>query len=90
MIVDVAQRNFPPGKENEKTMWLILLCASLPFGFHWIVALVYYFVVKRPYDQNSVTYYYPPQPSPSQPIPQAGDNKVFTSNAEESAEKAPE
>lgn len=45
MIVDVAKREFA-----EKTLWLVLLIAGLLFGFGWIVAIVYYFMVKKPMD----------------------------------------
>lgn len=43
MLIDCIRRDF-----DQKTLWLVLLIVSLfVAGLYWIVALIYYFVVKR-------------------------------------------
>ena len=37
---------------KDRTVWLIVLLASLPLGFIWLSAPVYHFAVKRPYDKS--------------------------------------
>jgi hypothetical protein len=49
MIIDCAGRTFPG--DNEKTIWLLLLIlVGLFTAQGWLVALIYYFAVKRKYD----------------------------------------
>lgn len=47
MAVDCASRKETDFPSNNKNMWLILLIVGLFVGFGWIVALVYYFSVKK-------------------------------------------
>ncbi len=47
MIVDCATRQFPPHRENEKVIWILVVVLV-----GWLGALIYYFVVKRPADQG--------------------------------------
>lgn len=41
MLVDCAQRTFPPQDQNTKVLWILIIVFT-----HWIGALIYYFVVK--------------------------------------------
>lgn len=47
MAIDCATRKETDFPSNNKNMWLILLIVGLFIGFGWIVALVYYFSVKK-------------------------------------------
>lgn len=47
MAIDCATRKETDFPSNNKNMWLILLILGLFIGFGWIVALVYYFSVKK-------------------------------------------
>jgi len=47
MAIDCATRKETDFASNNKNMWLILLILGLLIGFGWIVALVYYFTVKK-------------------------------------------
>jgi len=61
MLIDCAKREWP-----EKNTWLILLVVSLFFGFHWLTALLYYFLVKRKLEGQTGAAPFPVQP-PSPP-----------------------
>jgi hypothetical protein len=41
MIVDVAKRKFK--NDNDRVVWILIVVL-----LHWIGALVYYFMIKRP------------------------------------------
>lgn len=46
MLIDALNRtNWPD--DNQRTTWLIVLVASFVFGFGWVGALVYFFMVKK-------------------------------------------
>ncbi|RJO62057.1 DUF2516 family protein [candidate division WS5 bacterium] len=47
MAIDCATRQESDFPSNNKNMWLILLIVGLFVGFGWIVALVYYFSIKK-------------------------------------------
>jgi uncharacterized membrane protein YidH (DUF202 family) len=47
MAIDCATRKEADFPSNNKNMWLILLIVGLFIGFGWIVALVYYFSIKK-------------------------------------------
>ncbi len=47
MAIDCAVRKDTDFPGNNKTLWLVLLFVGLFVGFGWIVALVYYFSVKK-------------------------------------------
>ncbi len=47
MAIDCATRKEADFPNNNKNMWLILLIVGLLIGFGWIVALVYFFTVKK-------------------------------------------
>ncbi len=38
---------------KDRTMWIILLVASLLLGFMWLIVPIYYFVVMRQYNKNN-------------------------------------
>lgn len=49
-IIDCAKRkneDFPGEVENLKTIWLVILIATLVVGFWWVAAIVYYFLVMK-------------------------------------------
>lgn len=48
---------------KDRTVWLIVLLASLPLGFIWLSAPVYHFAVKRPYDKSKQEKYSTPNPT---------------------------
>lgn len=37
---------------TDRTIWLITLAGGLILGFTWLVAILYYIAVKRPYDSK--------------------------------------
>lgn len=41
MIVDCAQREFPPPNQNQKVVWILVIVLA-----GWIGALIYFFVVR--------------------------------------------
>ncbi len=45
MIIDCAQREFLPPKQDQKIIWILVIVLA-----GWIGALIYYLVVKRPED----------------------------------------
>lgn len=46
MLVDALNRtNWPD--ESQRTTWIVVLVASFLFGFGWVGALVYFFMVKK-------------------------------------------
>lgn len=47
MLIDCAARKEADFPNNNKNMWLILLIVGLIFSFGWIVALIYFFTVKK-------------------------------------------
>jgi membrane protein insertase Oxa1/YidC/SpoIIIJ len=47
MIIDCAARQDSDFPNNNKSMWLILMIVGIFIGFGWIVALVYYFSIKK-------------------------------------------
>ncbi len=47
MLIDAFQRNNWQD-DSQKNLWLILLIVSFLVGFNFVVAVVYYFVVRRP------------------------------------------
>ncbi|MEK7447742.1 MAG: hypothetical protein AAB632_03050 [Patescibacteria group bacterium] len=47
MAIDCATKKETDFPSNNKNMWLILLIVGLFVGFGWIVALVYYFSIKK-------------------------------------------
>lgn len=47
MLIDCAGRKESDFPNNNKNMWLILLIVGLIFSFGWIVALIYYFSIKK-------------------------------------------
>ena len=51
MIVDAHTRKNWTTPE-QRTIWLIVLWASLFFQFFWAVALIYYFAIKKPLDKG--------------------------------------
>jgi hypothetical protein len=71
MLIDVSQREFPIGHEQEKTTWIIILLLSglfgLCLGFPWIGALIYYITIKKKYDAMRNTYPVQPQSVPTPP-----------------------
>jgi len=42
MLIDCTKREWP-----EKNTWLIILIVSMLLGFHWLSAIIYYFMIKR-------------------------------------------
>jgi hypothetical protein len=58
MLVDCAKREWP-----DKNLWLIILIVTFFVGFHWLSALLYYFMVKK----NNLG---PGAPSMTGPAPQ--------------------
>ena len=57
MLVDAIQRKYPQEKENERMMWIIILAGSFALSVYPIAAIVYYFAVKRKYDNLQTTTY---------------------------------
>lgn len=55
MAIDCATRQESDFPSNNKNMWLILLIVGLFIGFGWIVAIVYYFSVKKKAKQGGGT-----------------------------------
>lgn len=53
MLIDLLKREFPPKKQNEQIIWVIVLIFT-----YWLGALLYYFLVKRPDQKQS------PKPHP--------------------------
>ena len=47
MLIDCAGRKETDFPNNNRNMWLILLIVGLIFSFGWIVALIYYFSIKK-------------------------------------------
>lgn len=47
MLIDCATRKDADFPSNNKSLWLILLIVGIPFGFGGLVALIYFFAVKR-------------------------------------------
>lgn len=55
MLIDVAKRKFPEGKENERTIWLLIILLTSPITtFVGVGSIIYYFLVKRKYDSAPV------------------------------------
>ena len=50
MIVDCSNREFP-----EKQMWMIILIVGLLIGYGLIASLLYYFIVKKKFDDEQLT-----------------------------------
>ena len=42
MLIDCFKRQF-----EQRNTWLIVLIVGMLLGFHWIAAILYYFMVKR-------------------------------------------
>ncbi len=59
MLVDCIKRDFP-----ERGMWLAILIISFFLGLSWLVAIIYYFVVKKKY--GPITSSAPQKPQESQ------------------------
>lgn len=54
MLIDVFKRtNWQD--ESQKNLWLILMIASFFVGFNGLVAIIYYFAVKRQLDKPNMT-----------------------------------
>jgi len=47
MLVDCATRQFPPHRENEKVVWILVIVLA-----HGLGSIIYYFVVKRKADRG--------------------------------------
>ncbi len=47
MAIDCATRKESDFSGNNKTLWLILLIVGLLIGFGWIVALIYFFTIRK-------------------------------------------
>lgn len=53
MLIDALQRkNWQD--ESQKNLWLILLIVSFFVGFSFVVALVYYFVIRKPLGKDTM------------------------------------
>jgi prolipoprotein diacylglyceryltransferase len=63
MIVDAAKRKYPAEKDNEKVIWLLVVILG-----QWIGSVVYYFVVKRPYDKAKTAVAAQPETVPAQVV----------------------
>ncbi len=50
MIIDCSNRVFP-----EKQMWMIILIVGLFIGYGLIASLIYYFAVKKKFDDEQLT-----------------------------------
>ena len=61
MLVDCIKREWP-----EKNTWLILLIVSFFVGFHWLIALLYYFMIKKK-DLGAMPVVAPQPPTPPAP-----------------------
>ena len=56
---------------TDRTIWLIGLVGSLVLGFSWLIAIVYYFAVKRPYDAKSRQIATTQKPTPANTVKKA-------------------
>ncbi|MFA6604227.1 MAG: hypothetical protein WCT10_05345 [Patescibacteria group bacterium] len=57
MIIDCAKRDWP-----DKNTWLVILVLSILIQLHWLAALLYYFLIKRPGAGSAGGPAMPPQP----------------------------
>lgn len=48
MLIHAATKNI-----KDKTLWIVLLAVSFLLGLHLVLAIVYYFAVKKPFDQKN-------------------------------------
>ncbi len=52
MLIDAVNRDesqYPNPSGNTKTVWVVVLAVSFVFGFYWLAAILYYFLVRRPH-----------------------------------------
>ena len=68
MIIDCATRQDSDFPSNNKSMWLILMIVGIFVGFGWIVALIYYFSVKKKAGKKNSGTTAPPQEAPTEQL----------------------
>lgn len=67
MLADCAKRRF-----EQQAVWLVALIASIFFGVHWLIALIYFLVVRYPLGPVSSS------ADVAKPVPPAVENQKRT------------